>query len=69
MSEEPSTEEGGSKDDQRFETLEALLAYLSPMFEARRQKLLFDKLEDLAMSRRWDEGDAAEEVEEVREGA
>lgn len=55
-----------ASDDQTFETVENLLAYLSPKFEQRRMTLLTERLEDVAVSRKWqgedaDDGGAAQE--------
>jgi hypothetical protein len=42
---------------QYFETLDDLLCASSPAFEKRRTKLLFEKLEDIAASRSWNDYD------------
>jgi hypothetical protein len=56
-------EDSAAKDEQSFETLDHLLAYLSPEFERRRMDVLTRKLESIAVRRNWGEEDdgAAEE--------
>lgn len=43
--------ENADKDDATFETLEHLLAYLSPQFERKRMEELSSKLEAISKER------------------
>ncbi|SCZ97659.1 BZ3500_MvSof-1268-A1-R1_Chr4-3g07344 [Microbotryum saponariae] len=55
--------DSAAKDTETFETLENLLAYLSPAFEARRMQVLSDKLSAVRMER------GEEKKEEGKRGA
>lgn len=57
--------DSAAQDDQTFETLDHLLAYLSPAFENRRIKLLSDRLEDISVRRSWGEDDEEAAAEDV----
>ncbi|KAK4704509.1 hypothetical protein P7C70_g1706, partial [Phenoliferia sp. Uapishka_3] len=56
--------DSAAQDPQVFETLDHLLAYLSPLFEKRRIKLLSDSLENISVRRSWGEEDGFEEAKE-----
>ncbi|SCV69122.1 BQ2448_2142 [Microbotryum intermedium] len=43
--------DSAAKDNETFETLENLLAYLSPAFEAKRMQVLADKLSAVSVER------------------
>lgn len=53
-------EDSAAKDDQTFETLDNLLAYLSPEFERKRMELLTSKLENIGVRQSWGEEEEAE---------
>lgn len=62
------TPEATARDGDTFDSLENLLAYLSPAFEARRVGSLMSQLEQLAVDREREECDDRDDVSEGEDG-
>ncbi|KAL8280994.1 hypothetical protein RQP46_006673 [Phenoliferia psychrophenolica] len=59
--------DSAAKDDQVFETLDHLLAYLSPAFEKKRMEVLSDQLENISVRKDWSEGEDGDGLDEPAE--